>query len=152
MSATTKAPEAQAPAPPVANLCWLLSRASQSLTDELTAALEDEVGVSPRAHCVLSTAMTGAFTQTELAHAVGLDKTTMVVTVDELELAGLAMRQPSPTDRRARVIVVTPAGRRKVEEAKAVTERVQKQALAALGASERKALLGALERFLDRER
>jgi MarR family transcriptional regulator, transcriptional regulator for hemolysin len=152
MSATTKAPEAQAPAPPVANLCWLLARASQSLTDELTAALEDEVGVSPRAHCVLSTAMTGAFTQTELAHAVGLDKTTMVVTVDELELAGLAMRQPSPTDRRARVIVVTPAGRRKVEEAKAVTERVQKQALAALAASERKALLGGLERFLERER
>jgi MarR family transcriptional regulator for hemolysin len=152
MSATTKAPEAQAPAPPVANLCWLLARASQSLTDELTAALEDEVGVSPRAHCVLSTAMTGAFTQTELAHAVGLDKTTMVVTVDELELAGLAMRQPSPTDRRARVIVVTPAGRRKVEEAKAVTERVQKQALAVLAASERMALLGALERFLERER
>jgi DNA-binding MarR family transcriptional regulator len=151
MAATTKAPEAPAPAPPVANLCWLLSRASQSLTDELTGALED-VGISPRAHCVLSTAMTGSFTQTELAHAVGLDKTTMVVTVDELELAGLAMRKPSPTDRRARVIAVTPAGRRKVEEGKAVTDRVQRQWLATLAATERKALLGALEQFLARQR
>jgi MarR family transcriptional regulator, transcriptional regulator for hemolysin len=151
MSATTKAPEAQAPAPPVANLCWLLSRASQSLTDELTAAMH-EVGISPRAHCVLSTAMTGGFTQTELAHAVGLDKTTMVVTVDELELAGLAERRPSPTDRRARVIAVTPAGKRKVEEAKAVTDRIQRQWLATLAATERKALLGALESFLARER
>jgi MarR family transcriptional regulator, transcriptional regulator for hemolysin len=152
MAVSTKAPEAEAPAPPVANLCWLLSRASHSLTDELTAALEVEVGISPRAHCVLSTAMTGAFTQTELAHAVGLDKTTMVVTIDELELAGLAMRQPSPTDRRARVIAVTPAGRRKVEQAKAVTERIQRQWLATLAATERKALLGALEQFLARER
>jgi MarR family transcriptional regulator for hemolysin len=152
MAAITKAPEAEAPAPPVANLCWLLSRASQSLTDELTAALEREVGISPRAHCVLTTAMAGAFTQTELAHAVGLDKTTMVVTVDELELAGLAMRKPSPTDRRARVIAVTPAGRRKVAEAKAVTERIQREWLATLAATEQKALLGALEQFLARER
>src|SRR3954468_24106211 len=151
MAASTKAPEAEAPAPPVANLCWLLSRASQSLHDDLTCALE-EVDISPRPHCVLTTAMAGAFTQTELAHAVGLDKTTMVVTVDELELAGLAVRKPSPTDRRARVIAVTPAGKRKVEAAKAVTERIQRQWLATLAATERKALLGALEQFLARER
>ena len=43
---------------------------------------------------------------------IGLDKTTMVVTVDELERAGLAERQASSTDRRARIIKVTPAGRR----------------------------------------
>ena len=36
--------------------------------------------------------MTGAYTQTELARLIGLDKTTMVVTVDELEAAGLAKR------------------------------------------------------------
>src|SRR3954447_5204893 len=141
MAASTKAPETEAPAPPVANLCWLLSRASQSLTDELTAALEQEVGISPRAHCVLTTAMAGAFTQTELAHAVGLDKTTMVVTVDELELAGLAVRKPSPTDRRAREIEVTKAGRRKVAEGNAIVKRVQKQLLEQLPAAERKALI-----------
>ena len=76
----------------------------------------------------------------------------MVVTVDELELAGLAVRKSSPTDRRARVIEVTPAGRRKVAKGEAVTEHVQQQWLATLAASERKALLGALERFLDRQR
>ena len=54
--------------------------------------------------------MTGEFTQTEIARMVGLDKTTMVVTVDELEAAGLAERRPSSTDRRARVIEVTKDG------------------------------------------
>jgi len=73
-------------------------------------------------------------------------------TVDELELARLAMRKASPTDRRARVIAVTPAGKRKVAEAKAVTERIQREWLATLAATEQKALLGALEQFLARER
>ena len=93
----------QAPAPLASDLCWLLSRASHGLTTEFTAALED-VGISPRQHAVLTTAMTGELTQTEIARMVGLDKTTMVVTVDELEKAGLAERRPSSSDRRARVI------------------------------------------------
>src|SRR5918911_1714482 len=110
----TPASEApSAPQPLCDNLCWLLSRASWALTTELTAALEG-LGVSPRAHSVLAAAATGAHTQTELARMVGLDKTTMVVTLDELEAAGLAERRPSPTDRRARVIPVTEAGRRKI--------------------------------------
>ena len=91
------------------NLCWLLARASQSLTVQLTAALA-ELGLSPRAHCVLSTAIAGEYTQTALAHAVGLDKTTMVVTLDDLEASGLAERRLSATDRRARIVAVTTAG------------------------------------------
>src|SRR3977135_3116777 len=94
------------PAPLASDLCWLLSRASHALMTELTAALEQS-GISPREHSVLVTAMTGSYTQTELARMIGLDKTTRVVTVDELEAAGLAERQPSKTDRRARVIGVT---------------------------------------------
>src|SRR6266566_5382636 len=110
-----------APPPLAANLAWLLSQASYALATQLTAALQD-LGVSPRAHCVLSTALTGELTQTELANAVGLDKTTMVVTVDELEAAGLAERRPSKTDRRARVIGVTAAGARKVRAAEKVLD------------------------------
>ena len=132
-----------APQPLAANLAWLLSQASYALATQLTAALQD-LGVSPRAHCVLSTAMTGELTQTELAHAVGLDKTTMVVTVDELEAAGLAERRPSKTDRRARVIAVTKAGARKVDQATEVVERVQAEALASLPPREREAFLEAL--------
>ena len=106
------------------DLCWLLSRASYILTTEMTAALEG-LGVSPRAHCVLSAAMSGDHTQTELAKMVGLDKTTMVVTLDELESAGLAERKPSKIDRRARVIGVTKAGQRKVRQAEEIAEGVR---------------------------
>src|SRR6202011_3054060 len=94
------------------NLAWLLYRAHWALGAELTAALEP-LGVSARGYHVLAAALSGAHTQTELAEMVGLDKTTMVVTVDELERLGWAERQLSPDDRRARIIAVTPAGERK---------------------------------------
>ena len=129
------------------NLCWLLARASHSLTTQLTSALGD-LGVSPRAHCVLSTAMTGEFTQTALAQAVGLDKTTMVVTLDELEAAGLAERRPAAGDRRARIVAVTKAGERKVAQARRIVAGVQADVLASLPAREREQFVAALARLV----
>jgi len=144
------APAAAAPQPLCDNLCWLLSRASYTLTTELTAAMED-LGVSPRAHAVLTAAAGGEHSQTELARMVGLDKTTMVVTLDELEAAGLAERRPSPTDRRARVIAVTAAGARKLAEAEDIGDRIRDDVLSVLPAGERKVFLDALTRLV-RER
>lgn len=130
------------------NLGWLLKQASYALSAELMAALAP-VGVSPRGYHVLVAAMTGEHTQTELAQQVGLDKTTMVVTIDELEEAGLAKRLPSTLDRRARVISVTKAGERKVAEGRKVIARVQDEVLATLPAGERTGLLDALNRLVS---
>jgi MarR family transcriptional regulator, transcriptional regulator for hemolysin len=140
------APVAGGPIP--SDLCWLLSRASYILTTEMTAALEG-LGVSPRAHCVLSAAMSGDHTQTELAKMVGLDKTTMVVALDELESAGLAERKPSKTDRRARVIGVTRAGERKVRAAEAIAERVRTDVLEALAPADREVFLSSLTKLVS---
>jgi MarR family transcriptional regulator for hemolysin len=136
----------EAPPALAADLCWLLSRASHNLMTEMSAALED-LGISPRAHAVLTTALTGEHTQTEIARLVGLDKTTMVVTVDELEAAGLAERRPSSTDRRARVIVVTDAGKRSVKAADKVLDRVRDDVLSELAPEERQVFLDALGRL-----
>jgi MarR family transcriptional regulator for hemolysin len=135
--------DSPADAPLAENLCWLLARASHSLTTQLTAALT-ELGISPRAHCVMSTAMTGEYTQTALAHAVGLDKTTMVVTIDELEAAGLAERRPAAGDRRARIVAVTKAGERKVAEGREIVTAIQAEVLESLPASGREHFIEAL--------
>jgi MarR family transcriptional regulator, transcriptional regulator for hemolysin len=134
------------PAPLASDLCWLMARTSHALMTELTAALEQS-GISPREHSVLVTAMTGSYTQGELARIIGLDKTTMVVTIDELEAAGLAKRQASSTDRRARVIAVTAEGARKVRAAEKVLDRVREDVLAALPEDEREVFLRALGRL-----
>jgi len=47
----------------------------------------------------------------ELATALGIDPPNATVVVDELERQGLVVRQPHPTDRRAKVVDATPKGR-----------------------------------------
>jgi DNA-binding MarR family transcriptional regulator len=130
------------------NLAWLLYRAHWALAAELGAALEP-IGLSARGYHVLHAALSGEHTQTELAEMVGLDKTTMVVAVDELERTGLAERHLSPDDRRARIIVVTVAGRRKVAEAEKVKERVQAEVLGELSTREGTALMDSLSKLVE---
>lgn len=123
-------------------------RAHWALASELTAALEP-VGVSARGYHVLRAAMDGKHTQKELADIIGLDKTTMVVTVDELERTGLAERLLAPDDRRARIVSVTAAGKRKVAEAEKVKERVQAEILGELSPQEGAGLLNALAKLVE---
>jgi MarR family transcriptional regulator for hemolysin len=125
------------------NLGWLLSHASHVLATEQVAALAP-LGLGPRGYCVLSAALQEERTQTELANLIGIDKTTMVVTVDELEHAGLVKRIPSRSDRRARVIAVTKAGERKVAQGDEITAALQADVLAAIPARDRKTFLEAL--------
>lgn len=133
---------------PDLDLLLLLGQASHALATELTARLE-ELGMTPRMHCVLAHAMRGQLTQNELAAQCGLDKTTMVVTLDELERAGLAQRRASTTDRRARIVTVTIAGKRKVAQADEIVARVNADVLSTLPARERQAFTTALKRLVD---
>ena len=125
------------------DLCWMLSRASHALTTEFTAALEGS-GISPRGYAVLAAATGGEHTQTDLARLVGIDKTTMMVTLDELEAAGLAERRPLSTDRRARVVAVTKAGEKKVRAVEKVFDRVREDVLSVLPEDEREVFLRCL--------
>jgi MarR family transcriptional regulator, transcriptional regulator for hemolysin len=130
------------------DLAFLLAHASHVLSTELTAELAG-VGVTPRGQCVLSAALEGERTQIQLADMCQLDKTTMVVTVDELEKAGLVERQTSPTDRRARIIVVTEQGRKVHKDARDVLARVYDDVLSTLPDDERAALLSGLTRLVE---
>jgi MarR family transcriptional regulator for hemolysin len=126
------------------DLGMLLALASHRLNIEMTARL-GELGITPRAHCVLSKARGADMTQGEIAKLADLDKTTMVATIDALEAAGLAERRPSSTDRRARIIAVTPAGEQVVARAQEIVEGVYADVLGAMPARDRTAFVGALE-------
>ena len=132
-----------APSRTVPDLSFLLTHAGHVLATQMTAAFA-ELGISPRGYCVLFHALETERTQIELAAIADLDKTTMVVTVDELEKAGLAERRPSSTDRRARVITVTDAGRQAVIEGTRIADRVHRDVLDALPEEQRGVLTDAL--------
>jgi MarR family transcriptional regulator, transcriptional regulator for hemolysin len=134
--------------PKCTDLMMLLHQAAYALELELTAKLA-EIGMTPRGRCVLSNAVDAGRTQTELAELANMDKTTMVVTMDALEKAGLAERKLSPTDRRARVIEVTQAGRERLAEADRVVSCVYSDVLGSLPEGEREGLVSALTRLIE---
>src|SRR5215203_4446978 len=84
------------------------------------------VGLTPALFGLLNVigARQGAIQQ-ELGSAMGIDRSTMVSLVDQLEGAGLAKRRPSATDRRAREIAITPKGRRVLERGRKTAAQVE---------------------------
>src|SRR4051812_11954041 len=136
-----------APTERSADLIFLLSQAAHALQTELTARLEG-LGITPRSHCVLAHALGHEHTQIRLAALCALDKTTMVVTVDALERAGLAERRPSASDRRARIIAVTEAGAEKVAQADAIVASIYADVLGSLPEDSREGFVDGLQRLV----
>ncbi|TDE35002.1 MarR family winged helix-turn-helix transcriptional regulator [Actinomadura sp. 6K520] len=125
------------------DLSFLLDHTGHVLRSQMTAALA-EIGLTPRMHCVLVHALEEERTQIQLAEIGDMDKTTMVVTVDALEKAGLAERRPSSRDRRARIIAVTEEGARVAARSQQIADGVHEAALGSLPAEEREVFLRAL--------
>jgi DNA-binding MarR family transcriptional regulator len=87
--------------------------------------------------------------QQELGAEMGIDPSTMVSLIDQLETAGLAKRRPRPTDRRAREVAITPKGRRVLEQARDLGMQVEQDVLRGLSGAERRQLLALLRRALS---
>ncbi|WP_418957825.1 MarR family winged helix-turn-helix transcriptional regulator [Streptomyces tritici] len=139
---------AMAPTRTEHDLSFLLDHTSHVLRTQMTARL-GEIGLTPRMHCVLVHALEEERTQAQLAEIGDMDKTTMVVTVDTLEQAGLAERRPSSTDRRARIIAVTEAGAKVAEQSQRIVDEVHRSALHSLPEEERTTLVRALNQLVS---
>jgi MarR family transcriptional regulator for hemolysin len=137
-----------APSAVSVDLSMLLNQASYALATKMTQELA-AVGITPREYCVLMKSLPGELTQNRVAELAALDRTTMVVTVDALEQAGLAERRPSDTDRRARIIAVTSAGRRVVARADAIVAGIYDEILGELPDTEREPFVAALTRLVE---
>jgi MarR family transcriptional regulator, lower aerobic nicotinate degradation pathway regulator len=87
--------------------------------------------------------------QQELGATMGIDPSTMVALIDQLEDAGLAKRRPRPTDRRAREVVITAKGRRVLKRARQLARQVEDDVLRGLSRAERRQVLALLRRALE---
>jgi DNA-binding MarR family transcriptional regulator len=115
-----------------------------------TAEALDSLGLTTAHFALLNVLGTheGAIQQ-ELGAAMGIDPSTMVSLIDQLEAEGLAKRRPRPTDRRAREVVITPKGRRVLEQARQLAIQVEDDVLRGLSSAERRQVLALLRRALD---
>lgn len=130
------------------DLGLLFNSAGHAVDAELTAKLA-ELGTTPRVICVLGKARGQDLPQSRLGELAGLDKTTMVVTMDELERAGLAERRPSTTDRRARIVAVTPAGEKLLARGQKVVDAANTDILSGLPAADREVFVRCMTALVD---
>lgn len=72
----------------------------------------------------------GPSTQAQLAAATGFEPPTITLSIRQLDDAGLVIRRPSPTDRRATLVELSDKGRALLPELKAAWRRLAEQTVA----------------------
>ncbi|MGC4945982.1 MarR family winged helix-turn-helix transcriptional regulator [Streptomyces sp. DT224] len=130
------------------DLHWLFARLKQGLATA-EASVVREHGMSLWGYTVLMAVVEAPVrSQLSLAQAVSVDKSKLVLVLDELETAGLVRRRPDPADRRARIIEATEEGRRTLDAARADVEAIETSLLADLDAGTEEGLRTVLRRLV----
>jgi DNA-binding MarR family transcriptional regulator len=97
---------------------YQLRLAQLAVFGDFAAQLKDH-DVSPgRFGVLVLIAANPGMTQSLLAAATQLDRSTMVAVIDQLESRGLVERRASPTDRRSNALVLTAAGEKLLKQLK----------------------------------
>lgn len=117
-----------------------LSRIAERSIEEAGLCLSDFAALEALLH-------KGPLTITEIQGKVLLASGSMTAAVDRLESKGLIKRGPAPTDRRAKVLHLTPEGKRVVEQAFGRHAAELEAATAVLNSSERRALYDLLKKL-----
>jgi DNA-binding MarR family transcriptional regulator len=91
----------------------------------------------------------GPLSQQRLGERQGVDRTTMVSVVDELERSGLVERRRDPEDRRAYSLHATGKGRRVLSHADEAARRAEDEFLAPIAARDRRRLKELLQKLIS---
>jgi DNA-binding MarR family transcriptional regulator len=86
-------------------------------------------------------------TQSALARAVGIERSTMVAVIDALEGRTLVERQAAPADRRSYALILTADGERLLERLNPLVLGHEERIARDLNAAERRTLIALLDRI-----
>jgi DNA-binding MarR family transcriptional regulator len=129
-------------------LGYLLKHAQSALAEHTGPALAPW-GINGRELAVLTVLGAGEpLAQQQAGARLGVDRTTMVALVDELERKGLVERRPDAADRRRNLVHLTAAGRDAFEQGGRASLEAEQKFLAALDPDEPDRLRSMLKRAL----
>jgi DNA-binding MarR family transcriptional regulator len=127
---------------------FLLSKMGTIAQKRFSSRLE-ALELTPRMWGTLNMLEAAApITQHGLCKHTGMDPSSMVATIDDLEKQGLVERRAHPSDRRAYALHVTDAGRETLSRGRDVVQEVQDELLAPLDDAEREQLRSLLLRLV----
>jgi DNA-binding MarR family transcriptional regulator len=113
----------------VVTLISLLRRTNQLMVDEITTRL-DQAGFAncpPTFHPIFENLDPDGTRLTVIASRAGLTHQSVGEVVSELEQRGYVERVPDPADRRARLVRLTPDGRRLVRAAVTAIDSIERE-------------------------
>lgn len=132
-------------------LGYHLRRAQTAMFKDFARAVGDEEDITPGLFGMLQViAANRGMTQSRLAEAMGVDRSTIVTVVDELEARGLVKRTPSLHDGRSHLLRFTGKGRHAFRRMEKLVLRHEASFASELSAGERETLIGLLVRLYER--
>ena len=132
------------------NTGYLLSRVGSFTTRHFAKRIET-LGLTPRMWGALNVLdAESPLSQQELGRLIGMDPSSVVSTLDELERQGLVERRRHPSDRRAHALYMTDEGRDTLGRGRALARGAQDELLEPLSAQERTILHDLLLRLAER--
>ncbi|WP_316742220.1 MarR family transcriptional regulator [Streptomyces sp. MK7] len=139
--------DAEAPLAAIRSLpSWLLGRAAARGRALVAEALAAE-GMKMWHHVVLSAVRDLApVAQADLGRGVGLDPKDLVGVLNDLQSAGLVLREPDPRDRRKNAVSLTDEGARLLARCEKAAREADDELLAPLSPAERDRFMALLIR------
>ena len=86
---------------------------------------------------------------TDLASMAGMTRPSMLALVDELERHGLLERRPDPTDKRAKLIALTPTGWEAIRTGRSIIEAIEADYSRRVGSERFESMCQTLQELLD---
>ncbi len=115
---------------------------------ELAGRRLGPMGLSVRLCGVLNLLAKGPISQQELGEQLGIDRTTIVELIDELERQRVVVRRRNAADRRSYALVLTPKGRAVQKRASRALDAAADEFFDALKPSERRLLSDMMRRLI----
>jgi DNA-binding MarR family transcriptional regulator len=130
----------------------LLVQMTRLFRKDLFARLSDQgglAGIRPSHLHVFANMVGGGRRLTELADAASMSLSSMQELVDDLERRGIVERRPDPSDRRAKLIVLTDKGLAALAPAGSIIEGLEREYADRIGDERFEAMCLALNALID---
>ena len=130
----------------------LLVQMTRLFRKDLFARLSDQAGLAglrPSHLHVFANVVGGGRRLTELADAASMSLSSMQELVDDLERRGIVEREPDPSDRRAKLIVLTEKGLAALAPAGSIIEGLERDYADRIGDERFEAMCLALNALID---
>ena len=129
---------------------YQLRLAQLAVFEDFAADLKDFDVTPGRFGVLVLISANPGMTQSLLASATQLDRSTMVAVIDQLEARGLVERRASPTDRRSNALVLTEDGEKLLKQLKRRIKQHEARIAAAMTPTETATLVELLTRIRTR--